>query len=226
MRTLFECGLKHMLDGQTSVDEVLRVTDVPKAEDAATGIGASKPKGKGKGKGKGGTSAVRPAAPEGATDEFEVVDGFDPDEMLAGLELVDEPSASGPAAVAGDQTTILVVEDEDSLRRVLKDLLEMEGYTVCEARDGAEAIEQVDRHNPDLMLLDLNLPNVDGFTVIRKLRAELNTADLPIVVLTARGDEDNEVKVLKAGGTDFVAKPFRPKPLLARIAATLARNRK
>jgi type II secretory ATPase GspE/PulE/Tfp pilus assembly ATPase PilB-like protein/CheY-like chemotaxis protein len=226
MRTLFQCGLRHLLDGHTSVDELLRVTDVPKTAEAASAAGASKTKGKGKGKSKSGGLAVAQAAPEGATDEFEVVDGFDPDEMLAGLELVDEPSAPGATAVASDMATILVVEDEDSLRRVLKDLLEMEGYTVCEARDGAEAMEQVDRHSPDLLLLDLNLPNVDGFTVIRKLRAELNTADLPIVVLTARGDEDNEVKVLKAGGTDFVTKPFRPKPLLARIAATLSRSRK
>ncbi len=95
MRTLFECGLKHMLDGQTSVDEVLRVTDVPKADGAAAGIGTVKAKGKSKGKSKSRTSAVRPAAPEGSTDEFEVVDGFDPDEMLAGLELVDEPSVTG-----------------------------------------------------------------------------------------------------------------------------------
>jgi type II secretory ATPase GspE/PulE/Tfp pilus assembly ATPase PilB-like protein/CheY-like chemotaxis protein len=224
MRTLFECGLKHTLDGQTSVDELLRVTDVPKTAEAPAGT--SKTKGKSKGKAKGTTSPVAQAAPEGATDEFEVADGFDSDEMLAGLELVDEPAAPNATAVAGDSATILVVEDEDSLRRVLKDLLEMEGYTICEARDGGEAMEQVDRHDPDLILLDLNLPNVDGFTVIRKLRAEVNTADLPIVVLTARGDEDNEVKVLKAGGTDFITKPFRPKALLARIAATLARSTK
>ena len=93
----------------------------------------------------------------------------------------------------------------------------------AELRRRAEAMEQVDRHNPDLMLLDLNLPNVDGLTVLRKLRAETNTEHLPIVVLTARGDEDNEVKVLRAGATDFITKPFRPKPLLARLAATLAR---
>ena len=224
MRTLFECGLKHLLDGHTSVDELLRVTDVPKTGDVPAG--KSKSKGKAKEKAKGASSAAVPAADENATGEFEVGDGFDPDEMLAGLELVDEPSAADVGTGATASATILLVEDEDSLRRVLKDLLEMEGYTICEARDGAEAMEQVDRHNPDLVLLDLNLPNVDGFTVLRKLRAEARTEHLPIVVLTARGDEDNEVKVLRAGATDYITKPFRPRPLIARLAATLARSRK
>ena len=143
MRTLFECGLKHLLDGHTSVDELLRVTDVPKTGDVPAG--KSKSKGKAKEKAKGASSAAVPAADENATGEFEVGDGFDADEMLAGLELVDEPSAADVGTGATASATILLVEDEDSLRRVLKDLLEMEGYTICEARDGAEAMEQVDR---------------------------------------------------------------------------------
>jgi type II secretory ATPase GspE/PulE/Tfp pilus assembly ATPase PilB-like protein/CheY-like chemotaxis protein len=222
MRTLFECGLKHAVDGHTSVDEVLRVTDVPKAAGPPVG----KAKSKGKGRTTGATSVVAPGVDENISDEFAVAGAADPDEMLAGLELVDEPSTLDAATVGSASATILLVEDEDSLRRVLKDLLEMEGYTICEARDGAEAMEQVDRHDPDLMLLDLNLPNVDGLTVLRKLRAEASTEQLPIVVLTARGDEDNEVKVLQAGATDFITKPFRPRPLIARLAATLARSRK
>ena len=222
MRNLFECGLRHLLDGHTTVDELLRVTDVPKTPEGATASPAPKAKGKGKGK---ASAAARPAV-ESHGDEFELADGFDPDEMLAGLELVDEPVAPDATDVVKESATILVVEDEESLRRVLKDLLEMEGYTIVEARDGAEAIEQADRHNPDMILLDLNLPNVDGFTVLRKLRAESRNDDLPIVVLTARGDEDNEVKVLKAGATDFIAKPFRPKAFVARLAATLARSKR
>jgi DNA-binding response OmpR family regulator len=145
-------------------------------------------------------------------------------ELLAGLVLLDEPDVvAGEDAPSG--ATILLVEDEDSLRRVIKDLLQQEGYHICEARDGAEAMEQVDRHNPDLVLLDLNLPNVDGYQVLQKLRAHPRTANLPVIILSARGDEDNEVKVLKLGATDFLAKPFRPKALSARLAATLARAR-
>ena len=128
---------------------------------------------------------------------------------------------AGPDA----QSTVLLVEDEDSLRRVMRDLLEAEGYIVCEARDGSEALEQMDRHNPDVVLLDLNLPNVDGFTVLAQLRSRSQTADLPILVVSARGDEDNEVRSLRLGATDFISKPFRPRALAARIEIALQRRR-
>ncbi len=209
MHTLFECGLHHVIDGHTSVDELLRVTEVP-----LEAVPPPKP-GRGrasKGKVKDAESADESAVAEAETDE----------ELLAGLELVDEP---GPATEGGSRATILLVEDEDSLRRVMKDLLEQDGYTICEARDGAEALEQIDRHNPDLVLLDLNLPNVDGYTVLTRLRSHPRTQKLPIVVLSARGDEDNEVKVLRLGATDFLTKPFRPRALSARLEATLARSR-
>ncbi|HEY3935048.1 MAG TPA: type II/IV secretion system protein [Gemmatimonadales bacterium] len=220
MRTLFECGLKHLLDGHTSVDELLRVTDVPQPAEAPAA------KGRGKTREKKGKSSQASSTSEHQVDTETTGEHSTDEELFAGLELVDEPEA--PAPVAGDappsRATILLVEDEDSLRRVIKDLLEQEGYTICEARDGAEAMEQVDRHNPDLVLLDLNLPNIDGYTVLQKLRAHPRTEHLPVVILSARGDEDNEVKVLRLGATDFLAKPFRPKALSARLEATLARR--
>ena len=119
---------------------------------------------------------------------------------------------------------ILLVEDEDTLRRVVRDLLEQEGYAVCEARDGSEALEQVDQHAPDLVLLDLNLPTVDGYTVLAQLRSRPATRDLPIIVLSARGDEENEVRVLRLGATDFLTKPFRPRALTARLETALGRR--
>ena len=147
------------------------------------------------------------------------------DAFLDDLELVDEPPAgSEEVAPVVARATILLVEDEDTLRRVMRDLLEQEGYRICEARDGAEALEQVDRHNPDLVLLDLNLPNVDGYSVLAQLRSRPATMDLPVVVLSARGDEDNEVRVLQLGATDFLTKPFRPRALAARLEATLGRR--
>ena len=147
------------------------------------------------------------------------------DAFLDDLELVDEPPAgSEEVAPVVARATILLVEDEDTLRRVMRDLLEQEGYRICEARDGAEALEQVDRHNPDLVLLDLNLPNVDGYSVLAQLRSRPATMDLPVVVLSARGDEDNEVRVLRLGATDFLTKPFRPRALAARLEATLGRR--
>jgi two-component system phosphate regulon response regulator PhoB len=151
-----------------------------------------------------------------------------PEQLLEGLELVDDGGPSDGAEVepAPPKAMILLVEDEDTLRRVMRDLLEQEGYAVCEAADGAEALEQVDRHAPDLVLLDLNLPNVDGYTVLAQLRSRPATRDLPVVVLSARGDEDNEVRVLRLGATDFLTKPFRPRALSARLEATLGRIRR
>ena len=120
---------------------------------------------------------------------------------------------------------ILLVEDEDSLRRVMKDLLEREGYVVFEARDGVQALDQVDRHAPDLIMLDLNLPGLDGYTVLEQLRSRPATAHIPVIVLTAKGDEDNEVRVFELGADDFLTKPFRARALSARLQAVLARRR-
>ncbi|MBA2290867.1 MAG: Flp pilus assembly complex ATPase component TadA [Gemmatimonadales bacterium] len=195
MLTLFECGLRHVIDGHTSIDELLRVTDVPTVPIVA--LPEIMPV---------GTSAM-PAPRE---------------ELLSGLELLDDGAFGGPAATAS-RGTILLVEDEDTLRRVMRDLLEQEGYVIHEARDGGEALEQVDRHAPDLVLLDLNLPNIDGYSVLTQLRSRALTRDLPVIVLTARGDEDNEVRVLGLGANDFLTKPFRPRALAARIDALLGR---
>jgi two-component system phosphate regulon response regulator PhoB len=143
--------------------------------------------------------------------------------LLDGIELVDE-GRSGEHAVATPRATILLVEDEETLRRVMRDLLEQEGYLVHEAGDGAEALEMIDRFAPDVVLLDLNLPNVDGYTVLAQLRSREATRNLPVLVLSARGDEDNEVRVLRLGATDFLTKPFRPRALSARVEATLQRR--
>ncbi|MBL0178952.1 MAG: type II/IV secretion system protein [Gemmatimonadetes bacterium] len=213
MLSLFDCGLRHVLDGHTSIDELLRVTDIP-SHGTVTPRGGSELLAV--------ASAVTPVAAPVAPPPVAPAPS---DAFLDDLELVDEPPA-GPEEVAPvvARATILLVEDEDTLRRVMRDLLEQEGYRICEARDGAEALEQVDRHNPDLVLLDLNLPNVDGYSVLAQLRSRPATMDLPVVVLSARGDEDNEVRVLRLGATDFLTKPFRPRALAARLEATLGRR--
>ncbi len=211
MRTLFECGLRHVLDGHSSVDELLRVTDVPAAGSVKV------------------HQNVIPSSPGLANTLSMPTSGFihpHPEELLEGLELVDDTNSGEHKAPGEPKAMILLVEDEDTLRRVMRDLLEQEGYAVCEASDGAEALEQVDRHAPDLVLLDLNLPNVDGYTVLAQLRSRPATRSLPVVVLSARGDEDNEVRVLRLGATDFLTKPFRPRALSARLEATLQRFRK
>jgi DNA-binding response OmpR family regulator len=139
------------------------------------------------------------------------------------FELLDAGSAvdGGTAGVR-----VLLVDDEDQLRRVMRDLLERDGYTVFEAADGAQAIEQVDVHAPDILVLDLNLPGLDGYGVITQLRSRQTTEHIPIIVLTAKGDEDNEVRVFELGADDFLSKPFRARALSARIQAVLARTRR
>jgi DNA-binding response OmpR family regulator len=142
------------------------------------------------------------------------------------MELVDDPGVTATDAVArGRGTKVLLVEDEDQLRRVMKDLLEREGYIVSEARDGIQALDQVDRHAPDIIVLDLNLPGLDGYSVLQQLRSRAATRTIPVMVLTAKGDEDNEVRVFELGADDFITKPFRARALSARLEAVLGRRR-
>jgi DNA-binding response OmpR family regulator len=164
---------------------------------------------------------VAPPAPPPAAAPASPPTSFD---FPTGLELIDE-DLPGTGAGLGRDTCVLLVEDEEQLRRVMKDLLEREGYTVAEARDGIQALDQADRHAPDIIVLDLNLPGVDGYTVLQQLRSRAATRTIPIVVLTAKGDEDNEVRVFQLGADDFITKPFRARALSARLEAVLNRHR-
>lgn len=171
-----------------------------------------------------------------ATTEAETVDGADAGPLLdddvtaEAFELLDGEIPGLPegaeGADGGDGARVLLVDDEVQLRRVMRDLLEREGYTVFEASDGAEALEQVDVQAPDILVLDLNLPGLDGYGVISQLRSRPGTENLPIIVLTARGDEENEVRVFELGADDFLSKPFRARALSARIQAVLARTKR
>jgi DNA-binding response OmpR family regulator len=120
--------------------------------------------------------------------------------------------------------TVLIVEDEEPLRRVLRDLLERDGFHVLEANNGIQALDQIDRGAPDVVVLDLNLPQLDGFGVLSRLRSKPATAHLPVIILTAQGDEDSEVRVLEGGADDFLTKPFRPRALSARLHTLLNRR--
>ena len=142
------------------------------------------------------------------------------------MELVEEPGAPEAGSLRrGRGTKVLLVEDEEQLRRVMKDLLEREGYLVSEARDGIQALDEVDRHAPDIIVLDLNLPGLDGYSVLQQLRSRPVTRGIPVMVLTAKGDEDNEVRVFELGADDFMTKPFRARALAARLEAVLGRRR-
>ena len=121
-------------------------------------------------------------------------------------------------------TTILVVDDEEPIRELLKFNLEKAGYRVILAKDGPEALTQVDLAHPDLLVLDLMLPGMDGVEVCRRLRQSLAHRELPIVMLTAKAEEVDKVLGLEMGADDYITKPFSPRELLARIHARLRRT--
>ena len=241
MRSLFESGIRHVISGETSVEELLRVTEPPRPEEVPQARQeredredrqarldrqddgserrrrprAPEPAGEAP-PGGGGVITAPPVRPrEVAGTSLEVSPAF---ELLEDL-----PPARTELTRKG--AMVLLVDDEDQLRRVMKDLLERQGYSVVEARDGAQALDEVDRHAPDIVILDLNLPGIDGYSVLSQLRSRSATRQLPIIVLTAKGDEDNEVRVLQLGADDFLTKPFRAKALAARLENALARRK-
>jgi type II secretory ATPase GspE/PulE/Tfp pilus assembly ATPase PilB-like protein/CheY-like chemotaxis protein len=215
MRSLFGSGLRHVLAGESTLEELLRVADVPTEDERP----------------------VRPSGPQpriSAPHASHPVQGFampaaspPPGALEFSMDLLEDPSIPDDGGVEGPGrgASVLLVEDEDQLRRVMKDLLQREGYRVGEARDGIQALDEVDRFAPDLIILDLNLPGIDGYSVLAQLRSRPVTRDIPVMVLTAKGDEDNEVRVFELGADDFVTKPFRARSLTARIEAVLARRR-
>jgi two-component system phosphate regulon response regulator PhoB len=120
---------------------------------------------------------------------------------------------------------ILVVEDEDALATLLQYNLEKDGYAVALAGDGEEALVQVDERLPDLIVLDWMLPKVSGVEVVRRLRSRTESRNVPIIMLTARGEESDRVRGLETGADDYVTKPFSMTELSARIRAVLRRIR-
>lgn len=117
---------------------------------------------------------------------------------------------------------ILVVDDHPEIVDLVKTYLEREGYEVATAYTGTEVLPLVESFQPDLIVLDLMLPGMDGFTITRKLRAD---ADVPIIMLTARDGDQDKIAGLELGADDYVAKPFSPRELVARIKVVLRRTK-
>lgn len=118
---------------------------------------------------------------------------------------------------------ILLVEDEAPIRDMLKFVLEQSGYETIEAEDFNIALERVVEPYPDLILLDWMLPGGSGVQLAKKLKQHEHTRDIPIIMLTARGEEEDKVRGLEAGADDYVTKPFSPKELIARVKAVIRR---
>ncbi len=214
MKSLWDSGLAHVTRGESTLEELTRVVDIPPEADAPAPADPRASRGSG---GRRltpapGTVTIPPEPAAPVSTHFDLLEEQAPPARRSG--------AHGQPA-----SKVLLVDDEDSLRKVMRDLLERDGYVVTEARDGVQALDQVDRVGPDIIVLDLNLPGLDGYGVLSHLRSRPATANIPVIVLTAKGDEDNEVRVFELGADDFLTKPFRARALSARLEAVLGRRR-
>jgi type II secretory ATPase GspE/PulE/Tfp pilus assembly ATPase PilB-like protein/CheY-like chemotaxis protein len=208
MRGLWESGVTHVLRGESSLEELMRVVDVPfdAAAAGATEEETARPAAPAATSAQSASSVATPPAARGSGQRTGTPLGGEGFELLDNIEV--------GATVTRVKRKVLLVDDEDTLRRVMKDLL-----------DGVQALDQVDRFGPDVIVLDLNLPGLDGYGVLSHIRSRPATAKIPVVVLTAKSDEDNEVRVFQLGADDFLTKPFRARALSARLDAVLERKR-
>jgi len=194
MRTLWESGLERVWEGLTTTDELIRVLGERPADDP---VGRETP------------------APSIATvPTLEVPIPGRISAIRLGADGTEVPTEGG---------RILVADDDDQMRRLLKMVLERDGYTIEEARDGLDALDHIESHPPDLVLLDVDMPRLDGFGVLEELRARVHTAALPVIMLTGR--IESEGQALDLGAHDFLAKPVQPTSLKARVRAVLRRVR-
>lgn len=120
--------------------------------------------------------------------------------------------------------TVLIVDDEAPIREMIAMALEMADYRVLEADNAQSAHAMIVDHKPDLLLLDWMMPGTSGIELARRLKREETTSELPIILLTAKGEEDNKIQGLEAGADDYITKPFSPRELVARLKAVLRRT--
>jgi len=235
MKSLWESAVQHVRQGETTIEELLRVLEAPQEGSSRSGssprvtteevktVKPAEPRGsrslpQANEDDEGSSAQATTDASRRRSGSRHVVPGGFTGEAF---ELADDEKVKRPGA-----KRVLLVEDEESLRRVMKDLLEREGFVVFEASDGVIALDEVDRLAPDIVVLDLNLPRLDGYGVLSHLRARPATQKLPVIVLTAKGDEESEVRVFEYGASDYLTKPFRGRALSARIHSLIDRKAK
>jgi len=226
MRSLWHSGLDHVLSGETSMEELLRVCEIPAeplpvARHSGAGPAVREPA---RDAGRQRTVSGRGQAAALTPRSVAAAQALAPASRLTGEQAFELLEEIGGGAAWRERPTVLLVEDEAPLRGVLRELLEREGYNVVEAADGVAALDAVDRAAPGIIVLDISLPRLDGYGVLKRLRSRPATASLPVIVLTAHGDEESEVRVFESGADDFLTKPFRPRALGARLRALLKRG--
>jgi CheY-like chemotaxis protein len=188
MQSLWESGLDRMWQGQTTLDELVRVLGERVQED-------------------GSTQPNRPSVM------------LVPQEVRAAVAAA---TAAVPDAPPSGAPKVLVADDDPQMRRLVRTVLEREGMQVVEAADGLDAVDAIGQHQFDLIILDLDMPRLDGLGVLEELGASVATTQIPVIVLTARSD-DTESRALDLGAQDYLTKPVRPTALTARVRAVLRR---
>src|SRR5439155_2330242 len=121
--------------------------------------------------------------------------------------------------------TVLVVDDDPVIVRLLQVNFEMEGYTVLTAADGVEAVEQARTHRPDVMVCDIMMPRMNGLEVVEQLRADQTTADVPVILLSAKAQTSEIQRGIEVGAADYVTKPFDPLELIERVQQVVDKRR-
>ncbi|MCS7175147.1 response regulator [Pseudothermotoga sp.] len=112
---------------------------------------------------------------------------------------------------------VLVVDDSEVLRKIVNFNLTKEGFTVEEAKDGVEALEKIKSNKPDLIVLDIMMPHLNGFEVLKRIRSDQETSNIPVIILTAKGGEDDAKTALQYGANGFLTKPFSPLKLIEEV---------
>ena len=145
-------------------------------------------------------------------------------EIAEQLDITESEVEERIRRLSDTRTKILIVDDELDTLLPLKRALEMEDFNVIEAQDGVEALEKVRSEIPDLVLLDLMLPRINGFEVCQRLKQDEATSSIPIIMLTAKGETSDKIEGIEIGADDYVTKPFNLDELKARIKAVLRRT--
>jgi CheY-like chemotaxis protein len=211
MNSLWESGLDRAWQGLTTIEELVRVLGERVQED--------------------GTTVPNRASVMLIPDEIRAAiaaadAGPSMGQGSAGASSLGDPVAGAPAGAAAPEKkpAVLIADDDQQMRRLIRAVLEREGFQVDEASDGLDALDLMGRQHFDLLILDMDMPRLDGLGVLEELRASVATATLPVIVLTARTD-DTESKALDLGAQDYMTKPVRPTALSARVRAVLRRAR-
>lgn len=199
MRTLLEDGIAKAAAALTTLEDVVRV--VAADDGAALKEDSTKP-------------VSAPPAVRQIHEEIEVDSSEAP------------PAASteAPDADSGERQRVLVVEDSRTILAVVKYFLELEGFSVLEAKDGQTGLGVAKRDHPDVIVTDCNMPGMDGMTMVREIRADPSTRDIAVIMLTSENSVEREEQALAAGADDFILKPVEPRRLAARVKSVLART--